>query len=268
MDFILQHNMLSNELLERVRLAVEGLPHTWVGLIPFSREITSNEPLEGIDHIPYGSTSFVEETHRLGWKGLSFDEEQFSYKMAKAHRIDMLNGDYILPAVLAARLLGQFNKTSPIFMRPAHDLKQFSGAVYTVEEAADFLIDAMKCASSGSYHIPMDLDIMISQPQNILAEWRWFIVGSQVIDGSMYRRNGQLHKEHVTVGDLLTDAGVFKDAQKFAEKWLPSPCCVMDTCLLANGATKVVEFNCINGSGFYDHDIKKVMHAWWKYHNP
>ncbi len=241
---------------------MQDLPHRFVGLIPFSREITSDEPIEGLDHIPYGSTSFVEETHRRGWRGLSFQLVDFNYLTFCNERTDMLNQNAaIIPAGGVPEFLRIFKENKEVFMRPAHDLKQFTGSIYTAKEAIDFINDAMSCASSGSYRIDPSLPIVVAPPQKIMVEWRWFIVGGIVIDGSMYRKNGQLHKSHV----LTLDTYKVK-AQDMANGWLPSACCVMDTCLLDTGELKVVEFNCINGSGFYDHDVKKIMRAWWEYH--
>ena len=58
-----------------------------------------------MDHIPYGSTSFVQAVHVLGWKGLSFDIEQFNYKTACANRDDMLSAETILPAIKMVQFL-------------------------------------------------------------------------------------------------------------------------------------------------------------------
>lgn len=261
MDFIIQYNMLREELLQKVRAAVEGLPHQFVGLIPFSREITSDAPIVGLDHIPYGSTSFVETTHALGWQGLSFDVDKFSYDTACLYRNDMLNDAAILPIARALLLLAAVKEDEQFFMRPNQDLKQFSGSIMAAREAVAFLEKAMLGAASGYHQLSPETLVVVASPEEILAEWRWFVVGGQVIDGSLYRRNGQAHKEHVE------EARLVQQAQRLADRWLPSLCCVMDLALPVGGKMKVVEFNCINGSGFYAHDVKKVMRAWWGYHN-
>lgn len=258
--FVIQHNLLSNAHLLKIREAVQSLPHRFVGLIPFSREIVSDEPLDGIDFIPYGSTSFVETAYDLGWTGLYFDKERFCYRTACQNRDDMLNDDDIMGVADALQYLRTLPETQDLFMRPAHDLKQFSGNVYTAKEAADFLYDAMTFEGSGSYKLPPDLLIVLAQPKNLMREERWFVVGGTVIEGSAYRVDGQLHSERLTA-----DADV-KMAQSFADKWLPHECCVMDLATLGDGGQKVVEFNCINGSGFYDHDIAAVMTAWYAYY--
>lgn len=259
MKFVIQCNMLKESQLLAIKEAVEGLPHQFVGLIPFSREITCDSPIEGLSYIPYGSTSFVETTYDLKWEGLSFDPTLFTYGMACANRDDMLNSDCLrLGAENMVKHLETRTKTDTIFMRPNHDLKQFSGGIYLVREAIELLTDTVLCGSSGTYKIAKDFQVIISSPKNVLIEWRWFIVGGKIIDGSVYRRNGQLVKKHIVESATGREHDLVK-------QWLPHPNCVMDTCLLDTGGHKIVEFNCINGSGFYDHDIKKVMTAWFQY---
>jgi len=46
----------------------------------------------------------------------------------------------------------------------------------------------------------------------------------------------------------------------FADKWLPNRNVVMDLALVDN-ELKVIEFNCINCSGFYNHDVRKIFDA-------
>lgn len=63
----------------------------------------------------------------------------------------------------------------------------------------------------------------------------------KLINGSMYR--------HVhNFGRSANHHLIVKEAQSFASKWLPDPCCVMDLALV-NDELYVIEFNCIF-SGF------------------
>lgn len=100
--------------------------------------------------------------------------------------------------------------------------------------------------------------IVLDTPEEILAEWRYFIVGGKIISGSMYRHKGQMHQKAELDADVLTEA------QKFANKWLPAPNCVMDLAL-TNDGVKVIEFNCLASSGFYDNDVKAIFKALWDY---
>ena len=195
-----------------------------------------------------------------GWSGLFFDLENFSMKKAFDNRSDMLNTGLVISAGDAERYLRSQPK-SDIFIRPDLDLKHFSGQVMDSLECADWLADAMSLPpESGSYAIDKNLVVCISTPKNIQAEFRWFVVGGKVISGSMYRAHGQMqHARCDTIGEI-------REAQKFADKWLPNSTCVMDLALV-DGELYVIEFNCINSSGFYANDVDAVFKAIWEYAN-
>lgn len=261
MKFIIQHNLMNADQLEVTRQAVQPFPHEFVGLIPFSHEITSNEPLVGWDYIPYGSTLMTTIVDRdLKWKGLFFDLNTFNYLTALHHRPDMLNHG-VIRLDTAIQVLTAVCKTNPgllYFTRPSHDLKQFSGQVIEAQECLGWFKSMMECETSGSYKLEASTDVVLCPPQNIQAEWRWFVVGGKVVSGSLYRSHGQLRKERVT------DAAMITEAQAIADVWLPSPCCVMDLALV-NDELKVIEFNCINSSGWYDNDVTAIFKALYEY---
>lgn len=252
---------MNEEQLRLTTNAVKSFSHEFIGLIPFSREITSSEPLIGIDFIPYGSTLLTNLAKDLGWKGLHFDLDKFNYAAALANRNDMLNEGFIKPAAEMIDIL----RTSNLdwFMRPSHDLKHFSGLVDKAGNLADMLqdmIDVWKSGDVGSYAMNPHTDIVLATPQEISAEWRWFIVGGKIVSGSMYRAHGQLRK----LREL--DQKVINEAQLLADIWLPDQCVVMDTALVGDDI-KVIEFNCINSSGFYDNDVDAIFKALWDYHD-
>ena len=249
-----------NELqLLDIKSAVANLPHQFVGLIPFTREIASDSPIGGNDYIPYGSTLLTTIGFELySWKGLYFDLENFNYQKALKNRVDMLNTDMVLSIEEAIEFMIGRPASEEWFVRPSLDLKQFSGIVIAARECADWFKDAMECDSSGSYKIDKGTVVVVSKPKVIQAEWRWFVVGGKVISGSMYRCRGQLRKERAFEKDL------FEEAQAKANEWLPNPCCAMDLALV-NNELKIIEFNCINSSGFYDHDVGAIFEKLYKY---
>jgi hypothetical protein len=261
MEFVIQHNLMNEDQLKSTQDAVAAYPHRFVGLIPFSREITSDEPLVGTDFIPYGSTLLTALVSELGWKGCSFDLSRFNYEASVANRDDMLNDNLVMTiedTIAFCRHL--FDPYELMFIRPSEDLKQFAGQVIEAKECADWLEDAMLCDTAGSYKLDANTKVVVAKPKNIQAEWRWFVVGGKVIDGSMYRCRNQLLKKHET------DPIVIAEAQTFADKWLPDPCCVMDLALVDN-ELKVIEFNCINSSGFYNHNVNDIFAALYEYHS-
>ena len=257
--FIIQHNMMNGISLGSIASALvdNNIPHKFVGVIPFSHEITSDEPLIGNEFIPYGSTLMTSLTSK--WRGHYHDPKTFDVAVWNANRNDMLNNDwrsFIISIKGAIEILGAMDDDRLIFTRPCLDLKAYSGQVMNAKELREWLTDAMACESSGSYQLSPDTMIVLAEPKNIQAEWRWFIVDGEVVSGSMYRFKGVLDKREEL------DAAVIREAQAFAGCWLPHRNCVMDLALV-DGEMKVIEFNTINSSGFYDHNVEKIICALW-----
>ncbi len=257
--FAVQTNLMNNEQLEKVRAAVERYPHQWIDIIPFSRDITSEEEVSGTDYIPYGSTLLTNLALDLGWTGLYFDLSKMNYGHWLNNHPDMLN-DTIMSAKEAVEFLDKQNKDGLWFTRPSHDLKEYSGAVLPAKEIKDMLESRTSShPSSGTYYLDPNTPVILTSVKPIQAEWRWFICGGEIVSGSMYRAHGQLRKLREM------DDEVIREAQSLADKWLPHECVVMDTCVVeGSDSVKVVEFNCINSSGFYDHDIPTIFDRLWK----
>ena len=256
MKFIVQYNMIAERQLQKIKSAIGEYPHEYVGVIPFSHEITSDAPLEGVDYLPYGSTALTKIADEKKWKGNYFDLSKFNYRQALKHRDDMLN-DNIMTVSEAIEFMKKHPSGLSWFMRPSEDNKKFDGMVMETEEALGWLLTAVAIGSSQSDKIDADMEILVSAPRKIQAEWRWFIIGGKVVSGSMYQFKGQLQQKEEK------DEKVIAEAQLFADKWLPNPTCVMDLALV-HGKLKVIEFNCLNSSGFYAHDVDAIFKALWE----
>src|ERR1035437_1176647 len=92
---IVQHNLMNDNSLTKIKSAVDkhNIPHKYVGLIPFSHEITSDEPLVGTNFLPYGSTLMTTLTgpNELAWDGNYWDPNSFRSEVWNVVRDDMLN---------------------------------------------------------------------------------------------------------------------------------------------------------------------------------
>lgn len=258
MKFIVQHNLINEGQLRQVADAIRPYPHMFVGVIPFSREITTDEPIDGAEYIPYGSTLLTTLGSEKNWTGLYFDLNKMNYRHFRDNRSDMLN-DGVMSVADAVEFLTAQDPASMWFTRPSLDLKQYSGQVMPAGEIVEWFKSMMAAVGGGTYYMDPNSEVVISSPKEISAEWRWFIVDGKIISGSMYRAHGQLRK----LREL--DQPVIDEAQALADKWLPMNCVVMDTALVGD-EIKVIEFNCINSSGFYDNDIDAVFKALWEYH--
>lgn len=228
-----------------------GIPYKDVGLIPFTEKIVNIENVELEDNpIFYGSTKLVKLILNSEFSdGVFFNYNLFNVPMWNASRKDMLNQDAILMTV------GEFLKgEGEAFIRPFQDLKAFDGAV---------VIDRHKWFEQNSYSRTLFNEgnlVSVSKPKDIFAEFRFFIVDSKVVSGSLVKVGGRLRPELLSLDAL-------DKAQAFADVWLPNENCVMDVALLPNGENKVIEFNCINASGFYANDVKVIATSLMKFIN-
>lgn len=66
MKFLIQNNLMNEVQLAKLSKAVSKYPHQFCDVVPFSREITSDTPIEGTDYIPYGSTLMTTILSELG----------------------------------------------------------------------------------------------------------------------------------------------------------------------------------------------------------
>jgi hypothetical protein len=253
MKFLLQNNLINPLAIEVALSSVGNHPYETVGLIPFSKNTI--EPIIGINYIPYGSNRLAEIASKRKFKGVHYDLNQLNYKTCIKNRDDMLNDDMILSlSNVLEYLTKEKDQSAYWFIRPSEDSKIFSGEVSKGYQIIEWIKNGLNADLLNS-----NLECVLAKPKSIKAEYRWFIVGEHIISGSLYRMNDRLYKERVIEKDEI------KIAQNLANGWLPHSCCVMDVALVEN-ELKVIEFNCINCSGFYDHDMKAVFDALWNYH--
>lgn len=266
--FIIQQNLINQEQLEKIKKAISSYPVTYVDILPFTEEtiqdINELNKLKDIA-IPYGSTNLTKLAYKNQWGGCYFNEN-FNYKAYCDNRGDMFNERNRVKNVsdwidnLERFIPTLSNKNEEVFIKPVDDNKLFTGYCDTLENILAWLKDIKNnSGSEGSYYFPLETELMICTKKPIQAEYRFFIVNNKVITGSSYMVEGQILQNSSAEEELI-------EAQKIADKWLPHRNCVMDICICMNTAwpllyrTFVMEFNCINSSGFYSgHDIDLVF---------
>lgn len=252
--WLLQGNLINQDKMELVRRAIESIGDRWstCTVTPFTDEVDFHDGDPLMHSIPYGSTALLRHGIKKQWPNLYFNKH-FNVQSWIRNHTQMVNADINTMTIEKAATY-PWHGGSKYFVRPNEDFKAFSGAVVTGEKMKSWMKSLHKEES-----FPSDTLICVSYEKPILAEWRWFVVNGRVIDGSMYQCSGQRRSHHEN------DKKVMQEAQSFANEWLPHQTCVMDTALYKrqNGRREigVLEFNCLNGSGFYDHDVAKVVKA-------
>lgn len=137
-----------------------------------------------------------------------------------------------------------------VFVRPNSGYKVFTGKVVDIRNWQRD-VDNM-----GFYDVVDDELVLVSEPKNIRAEWRFWIAGDTIIGSSMY----QPLKMQFTVSDAVN---YVEDVLKQI-KWRPEGLFVIDVCQ-TDGEFAVVELNSFGCSGFYKVDLSTMIPAAMKF---
>jgi ATP-grasp domain, R2K clade family 3 len=260
-SWAIQTNFIAADQVESIWNAAKdcGCDTQEIIIIPFSKKFGNDKDIPDLGQyvIPYGSTSMMHKSKKMKWKGFFYDAKTFKVNIWNKKRDDMLNADAkIMKIKDTEAFLTGCDEDKMMFIRPLRDLKEFNGTLTNVGEIRRW----MKSADAGSFNFSQETDVILASAKQIEMEYRFFIVDGKVIDGSLYRIHGQLFSQPVT------DPLVMEEAQRMADKWLPSPCCVMDAALLKNDEKMYcIEFNTLNSSGFYYNNIPKIVKALTEY---
>ena len=184
-------------------------------------------------------------------EGIFYDKEVFSTKnYITQWQNKMLNFD---SSILTFKEIvnGPYSE-GEWFVRPIYDDKAFSGRVMSFEDIKKL---EASLATSNNPYLNEETLVTIAIPKTIKKEWRHFIVDKEIVSSSRYAENGQPSKSRRDVpNDLLAFV------HTCCQQYVPNDIFVIDTALVDN-AYKIVECNCFNDTGFYDHDIQKIISA-------
>lgn len=221
---------------------------------PFASELPEMDVGPEEDVIFYGSTKLVTLVSDAEFNpGVWYDDEVFQYE----YHIEC-NGTTMLNFDAKISTLGEYihDRAEPFFVRPLGDLKQFSGMLI---DTPDDLREWQKKLSMAGLSEFQETPILVSSPKNIFSEYRCFVVGGKIIDATSYKSGDQViyHRINETIVSRLQS---FLDTVS-----LPMPVVVADIAHIGDEKLKIIEFNCFNASGFYNHDIPKIVKAVTEY---
>lgn len=253
--WLIQTTFLDNTQIAKVWYVAESLGCTVLSasVIPFDDNVyIEDEHRLTQNVIPYGSIKLARVTKDKNYKLHFFDQDKFSYTLHNKMRNDMLNSTMIQTTLdNVCELFENTELDDKVFARPLHDNKIFNGGPMKRKDLIDWV---SKLKQDKEHQKFLHSEIMIDQLRSIKSESRFFIVDGKVSDGSYYKKNGKLFSMHIGEDDKI-----YKIAQEKAKGWLPYNCVVMDIAELEDDEYRIVEFNNINSSGFYDHDITKIV---------
>lgn len=220
-------------------------PFTTCGIIPFEHIITG---LENIDFSKptmfYGGTLLPILAKKLNCNtGIFWEDRWFDPNNWKSNRNDMLNQQ--IKTITLSQLRENWIE-EPSFVKSIA-VKELTGMVLEGPDKEWFFEEYAE--------LNPDLQICCSPVQNIEREWRFWIIDGKVITGSLYKKYGYL-----TIREPI-ESNIWDIAEKLSAQWIPNDTIVMDIAQLTNGDFKIVEFNSINSSGFYNANIEKIIIA-------
>ena len=253
MKWVIENNVADEEQYDDFIAAVESfdIDYSIIRVVPFSHQIIP-EVITVQDVFAYGSVALCNKVApNRGWKVFSnpnFDYEVWSKKWEGA----ILN---------AQAEIGPFNSVpineEQFFIRPCKDNKAFSGKVMSAIDYHNW-VDALNVAHASGYEPEFDMNeiVMVSPVQNIQEEIRFYIVDGGVITHSVYRQGGK-----ITYSDSSkTPPAAIEFVEELISEWMPDEAFVLDLALV-DYEYKVIEINCINCSGFYQGDVRKLVSA-------
>ncbi|MBB4866904.1 hypothetical protein HNP46_005811 [Pseudomonas nitritireducens] len=97
-----------------------------------------------------------------------------------------------------------------------------------------------------------DLEVFVSPVREILAEYRTWVIGGEVVEVSQYLKAGVLETARIEEG------AVHDAARRLAEVYLPDHAQTMDVALTPEGY-QLIEFNGLHGSGWYAGNVHKIL---------
>lgn len=253
--WIVQGNLTKPEVINQIKDAVlnEGYCFHKIDIVPFSTELPKIE-LGLTRKVIYGSTTFMINSYfsQAYRDGVFFDIEKF--KMT--HYVEkwgkhILNSDGELKTLGDLALIDQ-NLDEEFFIRPNHDTKSFSGRTSKLGDLREW---SKKLCALELEDLNERTEIWLSSSKKIEKEWRAFIVDDNIRSVSKYLENGKLtESRNDTPSDLIDFL------QQRIEEYRIEDIYVMDVAFTGK-EYKIIECNCFNGTGFYDHDIKSIVRA-------
>lgn len=250
MQWLVQYSGLPDQqsvkILEAAKL--RNLPIAAFGVIPFTHEVIGLEAMDGaLPSICYGSTQAAAQI--ATWKnfrpGAFYVEEWFDPRSWIGKRDDLLNEDQWDLTVGEVR--DNWVK-EPTFIKSVQS-KKLTGMVIEPEKADR---DAWLIEQS---HLDRTELLTASPIHNIETECRFFVVEGKIVAGSTYRWLGCRSIRRPI------DVGMCVYAEEAVKQWMPHQTIVIDICKLKNNRYKVIEFNSVNSSGFYNADALAFVDA-------
>ena len=251
MHWIVQENLINPTTLDQVRqlLVERQVEHTLVRLVPFFHQIDGEMPTPAGPVFVYGSTGLGAVAKDQGWVPGYFDEN-LDYELMLG-RYGELALNY---GAVCATLEEMPMVAERFFVRPVLDNKSFAGTVMSWGEFEAFRQGVSEVSEDKDVTLCLADRIVAAPLTDIAAEYRFFVVGGEVVTGSRYK-TGERVASSPTV-----PAEVEAFARACVDHWKPNDAFTIDLAETPIGP-KVIELNSANSAGFYACDVGAIIDA-------
>jgi hypothetical protein len=245
--WIIQQNISE---LDKLVTACENnnIEYELVFIIPFDTELPIFTYSD--NNMYYGSINFINNIYEKYKPNSIFYNNNFSMEnYINKWGSYMLNSDAII-----TNFKNFCNMThtddSMWFIRPDADDKSFAGEVYTFATIKNW---SKNITRTDNTPLNENTKIIVSEPYNIVKEWRNYIINGKVITSSLYRKNFKLNKSNT---DIPSD--MIKFVEDRCKEYTPHDIFVMDIAL-CGGEYYIIECGCINSVGLYASDVNILV---------
>jgi hypothetical protein len=226
------------------------LPYEIVKVLPFVEEFEFNTDRK--DVFCFGSVKMSRVAKKYNWYPGSLLNDNHNYTVySEYYKDNLLNYDSTVQ-----RFGDEIKRTDLFFARPVLDNKTFTGRVFDMYEWNEF---KERFYSSGhESSLNDDTLIQVSSVKKILKEFRFWVIGGEVVTGSLYKTGTFVHSS-----DIIDD-GALDFCKEMVKLYQLADAFVMDVCEVLNGQLseyKIVESGCINSAGFYKCNMQKMIDA-------
>ena len=224
--------------------------HFETNAIPFHMiQLTSLNEIDGrVPHIDdqvvcYGSIGIDTVARAHGWNPGTFTSDLFNYLEYR----DRLGGLFLNPYCIGLKMSEvsyYFRETVvDFFIKPNGDFKEFSGILLNTTNFDDWY---KKMLDIGYLSVDNDLDVIISAPKEIGAEFRFAVVDGKIVGHCCYK------------GSTPINPDVWSCVEQAIAMFSPAPVFMVDVAETPYGP-KIIEYNTFNTASMYSMNVGSVI---------
>lgn len=247
MYYIIQKNTFNEENYDNLISIINrySIDYEIVDVWPFIDEVEFITKRK--DVFVFGGLKLSRLGKKYGWIPGSLLNSNHDYRVySKFYTNNLLNYDSKVQKI--------FEKITDdvFFARPCEDNKIFTGKVYTLEEWNEYINQIQ--TNGHSTLITTETEIQISSVKEIQKEFRFWIVGDDVVTASQYKIGNWVNYSEIV------DDGAYEFCKQMIKLYKPAEAFVMDICLI-DDEYKIIEIGCINSCGFYKSNMNKLIES-------